>query len=102
MNFQSEASGLLDLVLKRVTLLAAAAGLLSPSAGRITLDGRPLAEIGRQALARRRAYLPQLPRADWPLSVERVVGLGLTSLADDQVLDLADRLVLLVVEILSD
>ena len=60
------------------TLLAVAAGLLKPSAGAVTLDGQPLAAIGRQALARRRAYLPQSPRADWPISVERVVALGLT------------------------
>ncbi len=60
------------------TLLAVAAGLLPPQAGTVTLDGRPLAAIGRRALARRRAYLPQSPRADWPISVERVVALGLT------------------------
>ena len=60
------------------TLLTVAAGLLKPQAGAVTLDGQPLAAIGRQALARRRAYLPQSPRADWPISVERVVALGLT------------------------
>ena len=60
------------------TLLAVAAGLLKPQAGAVTLDGQPLATIGRQVLARRRAYLPQSPRADWPISVERVVALGLT------------------------
>ncbi|WP_174300245.1 ABC transporter ATP-binding protein [Caulobacter sp. S45] len=60
------------------TLLAVAAGLLKPHAGALTLDGRPLETFGRQALARRRAYLPQSPRADWPISVERVVALGLT------------------------
>ncbi len=60
------------------TLLAVAAGLLKPCAGVVTLHGEPLGTIGRQALARRRAYLPQSPRADWPISVERVVALGLT------------------------
>jgi iron complex transport system ATP-binding protein len=29
-------------------------------------------------LARRRAYLPQNPRCEWPISVERLVALGLT------------------------
>ncbi len=60
------------------TLLEAAAGLLAPVAGTITLGGVPLAVIGRRALARRRAYLPQRAGVDWPLSVERVVALGLT------------------------
>ena len=60
------------------TLLAVAAGLLRPQSGTVTLGGLPLPTIGRQALAQRRAYLPQSPRADWPISVERVVALGLT------------------------
>lgn len=60
------------------TLLAAAAGLVHPARGRVTLGGRPLAAFGRRELAQARAYLPQAPRADWPLSVERVVALGLT------------------------
>ncbi len=58
------------------TLLEVAAGLLMPEAGTVTLDGAALP--GRVALARVRAYLPQNPRADWPISVERVVALGLT------------------------
>jgi iron complex transport system ATP-binding protein len=44
----------------------------------VVLGDQPLAAIGRRALARRRAYLPQNPRVDWPISVERVVALGLT------------------------
>ncbi len=60
------------------TLLAVAAGLLKPKEGRVTLDGRALHDLHRRDLARRRAYLPQSPKVDWPLSVERVVALGLT------------------------
>ncbi len=60
------------------TLLAVAAGLLKPAQGGVTLDGSPLHDLHRRDLARRRAYLPQLPKVDWPLSVERVVALGLT------------------------
>ena len=60
------------------TLLAVAAGLLQPAAGSVTLGGVALADIPRRDLARRRAYLPQSPRVDWPISVERVVALGLT------------------------
>lgn len=60
------------------TLLQVAAGLLAPDTGTVTLGGASLASLGRRPLARRRAYLPQNPRADWPISVERVVALGLT------------------------
>jgi iron complex transport system ATP-binding protein len=60
------------------TLLAALAGLIRPDAGTVTLDARPLASLGLKALARRRAYLPQQLRAEWPISVERLVALGLT------------------------
>jgi iron complex transport system ATP-binding protein len=42
------------------------------------LDGAPLDTIAPQMLAQKRAYLPQNPRAEWPISVERVVALGLT------------------------
>ena len=61
------------------TLLAVAAGLLSPDAGSVTLGGEPLATVNARALARRRAFLPQNPAIAWPISVERVVALGLTA-----------------------
>lgn len=60
------------------TLLSVLAGLLPPTGGTATLGGMPLATIRRTELARRRAYLPQNPRCEWPISVERVVALGLT------------------------
>jgi iron complex transport system ATP-binding protein len=60
------------------TLLSVLAGLLKPEAGKVTLDDRPLAELPQRELARRRAYLPQNPRAEWPIAVERLVALGLT------------------------
>jgi iron complex transport system ATP-binding protein len=60
------------------TLLSALAGLLKPDSGSIALDGANLAGITGVALARRRAYLPQNPRCEWPISVERLVALGLT------------------------
>ncbi|MBS0580492.1 MAG: ABC transporter ATP-binding protein [Proteobacteria bacterium] len=62
------------------TLLAVLAGLLAPDAGAVRLDGAPLAQLARRELARVRAYLPQSARVDWPISVERVVALGLTPL----------------------
>jgi len=59
------------------TLLAALAGLLRIDAGEVLLDQRPLADIAPRDLAQLRAWLPQNPRAEWPLSVERMVALGL-------------------------
>jgi iron complex transport system ATP-binding protein len=61
------------------TLLSALAGLLAPAKGMISLDGIPLPKIPKKSLARRRAYLPQNPTCEWPLSVERLVALGLTA-----------------------
>lgn len=60
------------------SLLEALAGLLTPASGTIRLGDRPLASIGRRELARLRAYLPQRAAVEWPISVERVVALGLT------------------------
>jgi len=60
------------------TLLTVLAGLLAPGRGTVHLDGRVLSAYAPRELARQRAYLPQNPRCDWPLPVERVVALGLT------------------------
>lgn len=60
------------------TLLATLAGLLEPTEGRVDLDGEDLRRIPSKRLALRRAYLPQNPRCEWPISVERLVALGLT------------------------
>jgi iron complex transport system ATP-binding protein len=60
------------------TLLSVLARLLAPDEGHAALDGTPLARLDRRALARRRAYLPQNPRAEWPIATERLVALGLT------------------------
>jgi iron complex transport system ATP-binding protein len=60
------------------TLLSVLAGLLKPDEGDVRLDGEKLASLAAGKLAQRRAYLPQNPRCEWPLSVERLVALGLT------------------------
>ena len=60
------------------SLLKLLAGLAEPASGSVTIDGNALDAFRADALARRRAYLPQSPRCDWPLPVERLVGLGLT------------------------
>ncbi len=60
------------------TLLSVLAGLIRPDAGEVSLDGKHLPGNSAPKLAQRRAYLPQNPAAEWPLSVERLVALGLT------------------------
>jgi len=60
------------------TLLSVLAGLLKPDQGKVTLDGIPIHHLSGMKLAHRRAYLPQNPRCEWPIEVERLVALGLT------------------------
>jgi iron complex transport system ATP-binding protein len=60
------------------TLLSAMAGLLAADSGTVQLNGKELSAHRGAELARRRAYLPQNPRCEWPISVERLVALGLT------------------------
>jgi iron complex transport system ATP-binding protein len=60
------------------TLLKVLAGLLKPDGGQVMLEGRALSSLSARKLAAHRAYLPQNPVLEWPLSVERLVALGLT------------------------
>jgi len=60
------------------TLLSVLAGLLKPDSGTVMLDDVSIHDLSGMKLARRRAYLPQNPRCEWPISVERLVALGLT------------------------
>jgi iron complex transport system ATP-binding protein len=60
------------------TLLATLAGLIRPDRGTVLLNERSLSAFGRGELAKLRAYLPQDPRCEWPIPVERLVALGLT------------------------
>jgi iron complex transport system ATP-binding protein len=60
------------------TLLSVLAGLLEPDSGVVVLDGNRVAALPRRQLAQQRAYLPQNPRCEWPIAVERLVALGLT------------------------
>jgi len=60
------------------TLLSVLAGLLEPDSGSVALDGRAVGGLSSRKLARQRAYLPQNPRCEWPIAVERLVALGLT------------------------
>jgi iron complex transport system ATP-binding protein len=60
------------------TLLSVLAGLLKPDSGTVLLDRVSVHAQSGMKLAQRRAYLPQNPRCEWPISVERLVALGLT------------------------
>lgn len=57
------------------TLVRALLGLV-PYRGNITLDGAEITGLTRAQIARQLAYLPQGQTLHWPLSVERLVGLG--------------------------
>jgi len=61
------------------TFLRVLAGLTEPHCGIVSLDDQPLGRFDRVILARRRAYIPQDPRCEWPISVERLVALGLSA-----------------------
>ncbi|MFS8200062.1 ABC transporter ATP-binding protein [Streptomyces sp. CWNU-52B] len=60
------------------TLLRLLSGVLAPASGVVTLDGRPLAELGRRDLARRVAVVEQQADTQVELSVLDVVRLGRT------------------------
>jgi len=63
----------------KTTLMRALTGELAGRAiasGRVTLDGRPLAELDPAALAQRRAVLPQASALAFPFTVLEVVRLG--------------------------
>lgn len=57
------------------TWMRALAGLVARR-GTVSIDGHDLAGMSRSAIARQIAYLPQGQTLNWPLSVERLVGLG--------------------------
>lgn len=58
------------------SLLASLAGELTPDAGRVSLDGRPLSDIGLKRLAQRRAVLPQRAELTFDMTVREVVAMG--------------------------
>jgi iron complex transport system ATP-binding protein len=60
------------------TLLLTLAGLARAYSGYVRIDGGDATLLTRGDIARKRSYLPQNPRCEWPLPVERMVALGLT------------------------
>ena len=60
----------------KTTLLRLAAGALAPSAGRVRVAGEDVASLGRRALARRVALVPQDLHVEFPFRVEELVLMG--------------------------
>jgi iron complex transport system ATP-binding protein len=60
----------------KTTLLRLITGLLRPSRGELSWQGRSFSTLSRRELARRIAYVPQIRPARVPLKVEEVVLLG--------------------------
>lgn len=60
----------------KTTLLRCLLGLLKPSEGQVTLEGKALSDWPRHQLARHLAYVPQAHVAPFPFSVREVVALG--------------------------
>ena len=58
------------------TLLRVLAGLWSPQAGSVLMDGVPLGTLSRSAIARRIGFLPQDTRCDFAFTVEEMVAMG--------------------------
>ncbi len=58
------------------TLLRLLTQVESPSAGEVLIDGKAIDLLSAEERARRIAYLVQDARAHWPVSVEKLVGLG--------------------------
>ena len=58
------------------TLLRGLARLMAPSAGRVLLDGQPIADLPSRQVARTLGLLPQAPTAPEGISVADLVGRG--------------------------
>lgn len=60
----------------KTSLLRVLAGLDTPKAGRVLLDGKNAGDLSAHERARLTAFLPQPAEAAWPVAVEHLVGLG--------------------------
>ena len=76
------------------TLLRAASGDLTPTSGKVSLDGRPITEFKAKQLALRRAVLPQQTVLQFAFTAREVVEMGRgersrrhTRLEDDRIID---------------
>lgn len=62
----------------KTTTLKALLGLIKPSGGSVTVDGKSVLGLPERELARRFAYIPQVHRPPFPFSVADVVLMGRT------------------------
>ena len=60
------------------TLIRIVAGLLHPTSGTCSLEGKPLGQLDRRAISRRVAHVPQQVTAPIPFTVEEVALTGRT------------------------
>jgi iron complex transport system ATP-binding protein len=58
------------------TLLRVVTGLVKPATGRVLIEGTPIEQLGRDAIARRLAVVPQQATLPFATLVEEVVALG--------------------------
>lgn len=58
------------------TLMRVAAGLVTPTRGRVLLDGADVTHLPRRERGRKISFLPQQRTVHWPLQAEAVVKLG--------------------------
>ena len=58
------------------TLLKCILGIIKPTSGKITLDGRDIQSLSRVSLAKYIAYLSQDKKLAWPGKVKNIVALG--------------------------
>ncbi len=60
----------------KTTLLRTLLGFVRPDSGEVRLDGRPLGALGRRAIARRAAYVPQAHVPSFPYTVREIVSMA--------------------------
>jgi iron complex transport system ATP-binding protein len=60
----------------KTTLIRVLAGVIPPTEGKVYLGDTPLRNLGRSAVARQCAYLPQQTSTDFEIKVEDAVALG--------------------------
>ena len=60
----------------KTTMLRLLSGTLTPTTGRVTLDGAPIASFGRRDLARRIAVVPQETHSAFDFSAREIVLMG--------------------------
>ena len=68
----------------KTTFLKALLGLIPVDGGEVRLDGLPLTNYRPSDIARRVGYLAQGAPCHWPMSVERIVALGLLANGQDR------------------